>query len=112
MKILKKVQNLCILSGMLCLGVLYGQSQQASQSRNLDPYNPEYADSTILVKLVDESDINTLKKFSSSSVLSAIQNKINILETEQLFPNARPPQNRLFKDFSGKEHSVGDLRTI
>ncbi len=87
-------------------------SQQSPKRFYLDPYNPEYADSVILVKFKQETGATSLKKASVSQVFQVIKNRLRVLEVEPVFPNARAPQIRLFKGPAGKEHKVRDLRTV
>jgi subtilisin family serine protease len=99
---------------VLFIGTLYAAKPQAF---TLDPYNPEYAPHTVLIKFRDEAQLNTaFAKTSGQSGINAvdrIMNKYNVIKIDRVFKNARPVfAKKTFVDPSGQIHDIPNLDKI
>ena len=106
-----KLKVTCIFAFFLFGSFAYAQTQ-SPPLWHLDPYNPEYADSTVLIKFKDETAVTALSKAKATQTFQTIRQQYKALKFVQLFPHAKAPVNKLFKDSRGGEHRVRDLRTI
>lgn len=110
MKFVKYMLIVIFLKGII-------SAQHPSKIWHLDPYNPEYAPKTILVKFKDESNLNkSLAKTSAKTGISAIDKlnqKYEVTSMEKVFQNAQPAlQKKIFQDYSGNTHQVPNLDKI
>ncbi|MBC8278554.1 MAG: S8 family serine peptidase, partial [FCB group bacterium] len=108
---MKKSTALIIAAALLVI-VLNSASQISPPIHYLDPYNPEYAEGVVLVKMRDESGIRTYADFIASAAYQTIQGNFKLEKTVQMFPRAQKPIQRTLNTFNGQMIQLHDLATI